>query len=50
MLMVAVEGIEIRSPPTGDKVFIASYVQMDDNEAHTDQPRVRFVDAQNRLR
>ena len=35
MLMVAVEGIEIRSPPTGDKVIIASYVQMDDNEACT---------------
>ncbi|MCZ6821682.1 MAG: aspartate 1-decarboxylase, partial [Deltaproteobacteria bacterium] len=34
----------------GDEVIIASYVQMDDNEARTYQPRVCFVDSQNRLR
>ena len=34
----------------GDGVIIASYLQMDHNEARTYQPRLCFVDSQNRLR
>ena len=44
-----VDVIEILVKP-GDKVIIASYAQVSDDEAHHLEPRVCFVDAQNRLR
>ena len=34
----------------GDKIIVASYVQMETPEAQAHQPRVCLVDAQNRLR
>ncbi len=48
--MIGINGAAAHLVKPGDKVIIASYVQMDDNEARTDQPRVCFVDARNRLR
>ncbi len=47
---IGINGAAAHLVKPGDKVIIASYVQMDDNEARTDQPRVCFVDARNRLR
>lgn len=34
----------------GDHVIIASYVQMESDEARSYEPRICFVDSQNRLR
>ena len=34
----------------GDQVIIASYVQMETSEAETYEPRICFVDSDNRLR
>ncbi len=47
---VGINGAAAHLVKPGDEVIIASYVQMDDNEARTYQPRVCFVDSQNRLR
>ncbi len=47
---IGINGAAAHLVKPGDKVIIASYVQMDDSEARTYQPRVCFVDAQNRLR
>ncbi len=47
---VGINGAAAHLVKPGDEVIIASYVQMDDNEAHAYQPHVCFVDSQNRLR
>ena len=47
---IGINGAAAHLVKPGDKVIVASYVQMDDNEARTYQPRVCFVDARNRLR
>ena len=47
---IAINGAAAHLVKPGDKVIIASYVQMDDNEARAYEPRVCFIDAQNRLR
>ena len=47
---IGINGAAAHLVKPGDKVIIASYVQMDDTEAHSYEPRVCFVDAQNRLR
>ncbi len=47
---IGINGAAAHLVKPGDKVIIASYVQMVDNEARTYEPRVCFVDAQNRLR
>ena len=47
---VGINGAAAHLVKPGDEVIIASYVQMDDNVARTYQPRVCFVDSQNRLR
>ena len=47
---IGINGAAAHLVKPGDKVIIASYVQMDDNEARAYEPRVCFIDAQNRLR
>ncbi len=47
---IGINGAAAHLVKPGDKVIIASYVQMGDNEARACEPRVCFVDAQNRLR
>jgi len=48
--MIGINGAAAHLVKPGDKVIIASYVQMDDNDARSYEPRVCFVDAENRLR
>lgn len=47
---IGINGAAAHLIKPGDKVIIASYLHMEDNEAHTYEPRVCFVDEQNRLR
>jgi aspartate 1-decarboxylase len=47
---IGINGAAAHLVKPGDKVIIASYVQMADDKAHSYQPRICFVDAQNRLR
>lgn len=47
---IGINGAAAHLIKPGDKVIIASYLQMEDNEARTYEPRVCFVDEQNRLR
>ena len=48
--MIGINGAAAHQVKPGDKVIIASYAQVSDDEAHHLEPRVCFVDAQNRLR
>ncbi len=48
--VIGVNGAAAHLVKPGDKVIIASYVQMEDGEARAYEPRICFVDAQNRLR
>jgi aspartate 1-decarboxylase len=47
--MIGINGAAAHLVKPGDRIIIASYVQMEDAEARTWQPRVCFVDAQNQL-
>ena len=47
---IGINGAAAHLVKPGDKVIIASYVQMETEEARSYDPRVCFVDAQNRLR
>ncbi len=47
---IAINGAAAHLIKPGDKVIIASFVQMDDAEARAFEPRICFVDARNRLR
>lgn len=48
--VIAINGAAAHLVKPGDKVIIASYVQMHDREAKQWQPRICFVDSQNCLR
>ncbi len=48
--MIGINGAAAHLVKPGDNVIIASYVQMQSDEAQGYEPRVCFVDAQNRLR
>jgi aspartate 1-decarboxylase len=48
--IIAINGAAAHLVKPGDKVIIASFVQMDSEEARGFEPRVCFVDPQNRLR
>ncbi len=48
--MIGINGAAAHLVKPGDKIIIASYVQLDDAEARAYTPRVCFVDAQNRVR
>ena len=48
--MIGINGAAAHLVKPGDKIIIASYVQMDDAEARAHSPRVCFVDAENHLR
>ena len=47
--MIGINGAAAHLVKPGDRIIIASYVQLEDAEARAWQPRVCFVDAQNRL-
>jgi aspartate 1-decarboxylase len=47
--MIGINGAAAHLVKPGDRIIIASYVQLEDAEARGWQPRVCFVDAQNRL-
>jgi len=47
--MIGINGAAAHLVKPGDRIIIASYVQMEDTEARTWQPRVCFVDSQNQL-
>lgn len=47
---VCINGAAAHHAKPGDLVIIASWAQMSDDEAHRHEPRVIFVDAQNRIR
>ncbi len=47
---IGINGAAAHLVKPGDKVIIASYVGMQDAEARAYEPRICFVDAQNRLR
>ena len=47
---IAINGAAAHLIKPGDKVIIASFVQLTDAEARSYQPRICFVDARNRLR
>jgi aspartate 1-decarboxylase len=47
---IGINGAAAHLAKPGDIVIIASYVQMEDAEARTYEPRICFVDARNRLR
>ena len=48
--VIGINGAAAHLVKPGDKVIIASYVQMSDEEARRHEPALCFVDAQNRLR
>jgi len=48
--VIGINGAAAHLVKPGDYVIIASFVQLEDAEAHVWQPRVCFVDSQNRLR
>jgi aspartate 1-decarboxylase len=48
--MIGINGAAAHLVKPGDKVIIASYAQVSDDEARRLEPRICFVDAQNRLR
>lgn len=47
---IAINGAAAHLIKPGDKVIIASFVQLSDAEARAFEPRICFVDSQNRLR
>ena len=47
---IGINGAAAHLIKPGDKVIIASYLQMEEDEARPYEPRVCFVDEQNRLR
>ena len=47
---ICINGAAAHLIKPGDKVIIASFVGVDDAEARDFQPRICFVDSQNRLR
>ena len=47
---IAINGAAAHLIKPGDRVIIASFVQVDEAEARSFQPRICFVDARNRLR
>ena len=47
--IIGINGAAAHLVKPGDRIIIASYVQMEDAEARAWRPRVCFVDAQNRL-
>jgi aspartate 1-decarboxylase len=47
---ICINGAAAHLIKPGDKVIIASFVGLDDAEARTFEPRICFVDSQNRLR
>ncbi len=48
--VIGINGAAAHQIKPGDRVIIASYVQMGTDEARSYQPRICFVDSQNRLR
>lgn len=48
--VVGINGAAAHLVKPGDRVIIASYVQLETDEARGFQPRICFVDSQNRLR
>ena len=48
--VVGINGAAAHLVKPGDRVIIASYVQLETDEARSFQPRICFVDSQNRLR
>jgi len=48
--VIAINGAAAHLVKPGDLVIIASYAQMDDDEARDWQPRICFVDSENALR
>jgi aspartate 1-decarboxylase len=48
--VIGINGAAAHLIKPGDKVIIASFVQVEDAEARDFQPRLCFVDAHNRLR
>ncbi len=47
---IGINGAAAHLVKPGDQVIIASYVQMESSEAQTYEPRICFVDSENRLR
>lgn len=47
---IGVNGAAAHLVKPGDKVIIASYVQLDEAEVRAHEPQICFVDAHNRLR
>jgi aspartate 1-decarboxylase len=47
--VVCVNGAAAHLVSPGDRVIIATFVELDDAEARTWQPKVVFVDAENRI-
>lgn len=48
--VIGINGAAAHLVKPGDKVIVASYVQLEADEARGYEPRLCFVDAQNRLR
>jgi aspartate 1-decarboxylase len=48
--VIGINGAAAHLVKPGDRVIIASYVQMESDEARGYEPRICFVDSQNRLR
>ncbi len=48
--VIGINGAAAHLVKPGDHVIIASYVQMESDEARSHEPRICFVDSQNRLR
>ncbi len=48
--VIGINGAAAHLVKPGDHVIIASYVQMESDEARNYEPRICFVDSQNRLR
>jgi len=48
--VIAINGAAAHLIKPGDKVIIASFIQIEDREARAFQPRICFVDSKNRLR
>lgn len=46
---IGINGAAAHLVKPGDRVIVASYVAMEDAEARAHQPRICFVDGQNRL-
>ncbi len=48
--VIGINGAAAHLVKPGDRVIIASYVQMESHQARSYEPRICFVDSQNRLR